>query len=195
MTAPSGPSLRGQAGRRVQALLDSLQIDQAGDQWSLLPFLLATVELPLAGLVAAANNANGGVALERNGIQLLNPAESGVDIHVISIYGRGDSAAAESNIHIMLHDTALSTAVTGNSAFLDTFQGTQPPVGLIFSEADWTVAGLRIEQNEVLKDTSYVSKIAPHLILRPGSGVVTTPSVVDEDQLANFVWREAPSRR
>lgn len=190
-----GPLLRGQAGRRVQALLDGLQIDQSGDQWGLLPLLLATVPLPLAGRWAASNTANAGVAAQDNGIQLFNPPGSGIDCFIAAIYGRGDLAAAETVIQVNLHDTALSTAALTATAFLDTQFGTQPPRALTFVEADWTKAGLRIEQNTVLLDESYHSLIAPELILRPGRGVVVTPSAVNEDQLVNFIWREAASRR
>ncbi len=195
MTTPSGPPLRGQAGRRVQALLESLQIDQGGDAWSLLPFLLATVDLPLAGLVATGNTSLPGVAAERNGIQLLNPAGSGVDVHVMAIWGRGDLVDIEATILLQLSDTALSTAVTGGTRFLDRFHAAQPPVALIFAEADWTVVGARAEQMQVILDTTYHSVIAPHVILRPGNGIVSTPSVVNEDQLVNFLWRETPARR
>lgn len=194
MTTPSGPSLAGQAGRRVQALLDSLQIDQSGESWSLLPFLLATVDLPQPGQLATGNTSLPGVAAERNGIQLLNPAGSGVDIQVIAIWGRGDAAAAETNIVIQLSDVALGTPVAG-LMYLDRQHGTQAPIGLINAEADWTVVGQRGEQIAVLQDTTYHSVIAPHVTLPPGTGIVTTPSVVDEDQLTNFLWRESPARR
>jgi len=195
VTTPGGPALHGNAGRRVQALLDDLQIDQDGDLWQLLPFLLATQELPLAGLIATGNGGNPGVAAERNGVQLLNPAGSGVDVYVMAIWGRGDLAAQETTILLQLSDVSLDTPINSTRRFLDTFHGAQEPVCQMHLETDWTVVGVRAEQTTVLLDTNYYSQIAPHVILRPGRGIVTTPSAVDEDQFVNYLWREAPARR
>ena len=137
------------------------------------------------------------VAAEYPRLQLMNPADSGVDISVRSLVVMRSTAGI---IQVGFSNTALAGA--GVNRYLDQRIGISPeflvkhPAGRATYDTDAAVgiaAADQIERTRVLNERTVINFDA-RLVLPPGFGVRTVDETQNETYIATFYTTEIPRR-
>jgi len=170
--------------RRFNDLVERLGSSPSEDPLELLPLIVTTIELPSLNPVGGGEIGIAGTVNFATS-QLFNPADSTADLHVLGVRYSASSAAIAAE---GFHDTQLSSA--GTESWLDrNIPGN--PQGLVTSE-DRLVIGTTLGTLELLADSPSDSRLAPNVILTPGTGWFVQLQVTAFVLRGTWLWREVP---
>jgi len=146
--------------------------------------VVPVIQLPLTQPIGGSD---AGIAGTSNlaTTQLFNPANSSVNLHLISAVAQSSD---DDSIFFGFLDTVLTS--THVAVWLNRLFSGGPQA--VSASQDIAATGAIHEAFDALALVAIASKIAPHVVLKPGQGffarLATTVFAIN----TNFVWREVP---